>query len=423
MKIITRFKKGENVIPNQFHRLVFGILLLCIFMIGTSTVGSASQENNGVDLDQFKNNTPSEQYISPMADSFFHGYSTVTYADFGRQFSDEPTSTQQILVSGRSLRSGRVESGFQFDSTLIFGAAPSSSVLITTEVHFVRTALDPIITEAKIRWSPNRWAHQTWRTRLVIGRYWWPFGIHNEEWFSNVNRFSLISPAAAEVLPAHYNETGIMLEGEWAPNDRFAFNGLLSLGNGVASFDLLDNVLRTPYDENGNRTVTTRVGVFPFSKSLQIGLNFATGVLREGLNVSFQPTDPRRFGADFMAYGIDGTYRFWNFETRSYWYWSEENLEGASTPKLDRNGGTLEIIYNIVKKTQEINGFRAQGRVGTAKEESLTNSTFRRIQYAFGFNWLMADGILLKLEYFLNNEAGISEIDNNGFVSSVTANF
>ena len=79
--------------------------------------------------------------------------------------------------------------------------------------------------------------------RLVGGRYWWSFGIHNDEWFSTINRFYLISPAAAEVVPAHYNEVGIMAEGEIKLADSFGANYAVSVGNGMPSFELMNNVV------------------------------------------------------------------------------------------------------------------------------------------------------------------------------------
>jgi hypothetical protein len=425
----TPFKPGKNKRGTRWsHRLCFLMLWAGILMMGTAAVANAGEEGPLVDLDRFRNDTPSERYVSPLADSFFHGYSTLTYADFGREFGDEPASTRPHLVPDRSSRSGHapfgpIESGFQFDTTLIFGAVPSSNLLITTEMHIERSALDPVITEAKLRWSPSPWTHETWRMRLVMGRYWWPFGIHNGEWFSNVNRFSLVSPAAGEAVPAHYNETGVMLEGEGV-SGRFAWNGLLSLGNGPASFDLHDNEAHTPYDHNGNRTVTARFGVFPATTNLQVGLSFANGVLREGIDTqSFPETDARRFGADFIAYGMDSAYRSGKVETRSYWYWSEEHLEAAPVPSLNRNGGTLEVIYILTKKTEAINGLMANGRVGTVRETSLRDGTFRRTQYGLGLNWEVTDQILFKLEYFLHDERNTRELDNNGFVFSATANF
>ncbi len=426
----TPFKSAKSKCGTRglLHRSVFLIIWIGIFTIGISVIVSAGEGTQMVDLDRFRNDTPSERYVSPLADSFFHGYSTLTYADFGREFGDEPASTRPHLVPDRSSRSGHapfgpIESGFQFDTTLIFGAVPSPNLLITTEMHIERSALDPVITEAKLRWSPSGWTNETWRMRMVMGRYWWPFGIHNEEWFSNVNRFSLVSPAAGEVVPAHYNETGVMLEGEWV-SGRFAWNGLFSLGNGPASFELHDNEVHTPYDHNGNRTVTARVGVFPATTNLQVGLSFADGVLREGIDVtSFPATDARRFGADFIAYGIDGTYRFEDVETRSYWYWSKEHLEAAPIPSLNRNGGTLEVVYALTKKTEGKNGLTANGRVGTVKEVSLMEGTFRRTQYGLGLNWDVTDQILFKLEYFLHDEQNTRELDNNGFVLSATANF
>ena len=58
-----------------------------------------------------------------------------------------------------------------------------------------------MLTEAKLSWDLGEYiGNDNLALRLVGGRYWWPFGIHNDEWFSAVNRFALLSPAATDAV-------------------------------------------------------------------------------------------------------------------------------------------------------------------------------------------------------------------------------
>lgn len=171
-----------------------------------------------------------------------------------------PDGTPNILVSGPgpSPLTGKNEGGFRNDAALFVGGEPFEGVGGIIEIHFVGDATDPVITEAKMTWDVLGEDGGNTTLRLSGGRFWWPFGIHNGEWFSAINRFSLISPAATEVVPAHYNEVGVMAEGEVKLQDAMGLNYVFSIGNGVPGFGMPDNVRKTQFDSNGNRTLTSR---------------------------------------------------------------------------------------------------------------------------------------------------------------------
>ena len=187
------------------------------------------------ELKELRRRTPSGRYVDPASFFRLHGYARLGLAEVGDELGSEPSRTPQILLSGISPRTGRNESGFVGDAALFIAGEAFEGFSGALELHFVGNALDPVLTEARAIWEvldggeDGRMAF-----RVAGGRYWWPFGIHNAEWFSALNRFSAISPAAAEVVPAHYNELGIMGEGEILLSPRLGLNFILSVGNGVS---------------------------------------------------------------------------------------------------------------------------------------------------------------------------------------------
>lgn len=374
------------------------------------------------DRSKFVQETASGKYGDPTSFFLLHAYLTLTYADFGGGLDSIPDTTEQILIAGRSSRSGRHESGFKNDTALFIGSELTENLKGLFEIHFVGNARDPVLTESKIAWTPILTPPDWPSFRLVAGRYWWPFGIHSDEWMSAMNLFNLQSPAATEVVPAHYTELGVMAEGEWQFRRDFGINYLVSFGNGIPSFELDDNLQNT-FDDNGNRTVTTRLGVFPGIPNLALGFSYAHGALRRGLDPDFSPDDARRFEADLTAYGADATYRLGDLRLRGYWYSSKEDLSGAPVDDLDRDGGTLEALYTFVKHAPILGELALKGRVSRAKDASLTNRAFRLFQYGFGMNAAPHEHFRLKAEYFLQDESGTQEVDNDGVSLSGTVEF
>lgn len=372
----------------------------------------------------FVRQTPSERYADPSSFFMLHGYTTFTYADFQKGLDSVPGGAEQILVAGNSSRSGKHESGFRNDTALFIGSELTEHLKGFFELHLVGNARDPVITESKIVWAPFEPGEHQPSLRFVGGRYWWPFGIHNEEWFSAVNAFNLQSPGGTEVVPTHYNELGVIVEGEWALSETLGINYLASIGNGVSSFELSDNIgSANAFDADANRMFTGRLGLFPGVEDLALGVNCAAGALRRGLDTSFSASDARRFQADLIAYGVDGTYTYRDLSLRGYWYISEENLDGAPLKRLDRNGGTLDVIYTFLKQAPLLREISLKGRASTAKDATLTDGSFRVSQYGFGLNARPHEHFLLKAEYFIQDERGIDEVQNNGFTLSGTVEF
>ncbi len=377
--------------------------------------------------DKLKRETPSGNYADQSSFFFLHGYSTVTYADLDKEQGSAPGETSQILISGTSTRSGKHESGFKNDTALFIGSELTQNLSGSFEVHFVGNARDPVITESKIMWAPVEVKDEAPSLRFVGGRYWWPFGIHNEEWFSALNNFNLLSPVAAEVVPAHVNEVGVMAEGEWDIAENFGINYLFSVGNGPTSFEMSDNVgasRSNSLDHDSNRMFTTRLGVFPWIENLNFGFSFAKGALRRNTDTSFATTDARRYDADLTAYGVDTSYVYKKLDLRAYWYFSKEDLDGgASLESLDRNGGTIDVLYTLTKDAPLFKEVILKLRASSATDVTLSDGTFRRSQYGFGVNARPHEHFLLKAEYFIQKEEDITELDNDGFTLSGTVEF
>lgn len=368
--------------------------------------------------------TPSGQYIDPASFFRFHGYVTLVYAAAGPDVGSEVGMTPHILLGGASPRTGRNESGFRNDAALFVGGEPFDGVSTVVEVHFVGNALNPVLTEAKITWDVLG-EEAPWRARLSGGRFWWPFGIHNDEWFSAINRFNVLSPAAGEVVPAHYNEVGLMLEGEGYLNARTGVNYALSAGNGVPSFELMDAVVHTPHDYDANRTVTGRAGfVWMGAGSVEVGLNGAAGGLRTGTAPGRDLLDPHRYAADFSAFGPDLRVDWSPVTLRAYYYVSRESLSDARETVLDRNGFTVEPGVTFAVPGDRVESITLLGRYGYAEEDRLEGGVFARSQVGAALNLQVTSNLTLKFSYVAQQEASDTpSADNDVFSFSLTSEF
>ena len=393
---------------------------LCLIFVSSMHVEGQEEESNETIIDSLRRKTPSGQYVDPASFFRFHGYVSLSYAEPGEELGGLG-GTPQILIGGP-------KGGFRNDSALFVGGEPFDGVSSVIELHFVGDASNPVITEAKLIWDIIESDEgKPFTFRLVGGRYWWPFGIHNDEWFSAVNRFHLLSPVASEVVPPHYNEVGIMAEGEIKLANRFGANYVFSVGNGVPGFELMPNVRGTTADTNSNRALTGRVGfVLQRDFNLEAGFSVAFGDLRDGPMVE-APTDPLHYAADFVAMGPDVVLKWKGVGLRGYYYVSEENLAEAPQDTLDRHGFTVEPSYTFNLESLESRYLKAitlLGRFSSADEDKLDGKTVRRLQYGIGANVDITNTFHAKLGYIIQGEEeDASEIDNDVFSVSLTAEF
>ena len=417
--------------------------------------------------------TPSGLYSDPASFFRVHGYATLRYGFVQDQLGTTVERAAQILVSQPSPRSGENEGGFRSDAAVFIGAEPFEGLSSTVELHFVGNGLDPVLTEAKLTYdflpaAPERAVS----ARLHAGRYWWPFGIHDREWFSAVNRFPLISPVAGEVVPAHYNEVGLMLEGEALLSSTFGLNLALSIGNGVPGFTVRDAVRLTGFDFDGELAASGRIAAYVNSDDLllEIGLSGAAGSLRNGttptpletlqagvLDPSFQYSPQQiaqlrglqpvnEIPASFRAAGVDLTLRSGGFIIDGYVYISEESLDrvellASGLPdSLPRQGFNVEVGYEFKTGWNFLKKIAFFGRASIAWEEELVRcfNNGRICQGLSGeavqseeLRWGQFGGVailhltstfLMRAAYLTQSEREV-DLDNDVFSLSLTANF
>ncbi len=399
-----------------------------VSFFGTLSAGllpGQEEPSDTVTLSDIRRTTASGQYAHPTSFFRLHGYVTMVYVEAQDGLGSEVGATPQILVSGLSPRTDVNESGFRNDAAVFVGGEPLRGVGAVVELHFVGNGLDPVITEAKVTWDVAGLAGGDASLRFAFGRFWWPFGIHNHEWFSAVNTFSVLSPAAGEAVPAHYNEVGAMAEGEWLVGRRVGINYVAAVGNGVPSFELMDNVMATAFDADGDRSLTGRLAVAVRSAAkVDLGFSAARGRMRSGTSTDFGIDDPRRYGAEFWALGPDLRVEAPGFRLSGYYYRSREDLEGAPLPRLDRRGATVEPAIVLTPRSKQVQRVSLVGRWGYADEETLAGQTLRRTQFGAGVEVQATDLLKAKLAYLVQREGrDAPQVANNLLALAITAEF
>jgi len=356
------------------------IILFPLLWVVFSSTSIFSQDAGN--LDSLQRQTPSGQYIDPASFFRLHGYVSLTFAQPGKDFGG------QILVNGVHPVSKENAGGFKNDAALFVGGEPLDGIGSVMELHFVGNAMNPVITEAKIIVHVvDAEDGGNYNLRIIAGRYWWPFGIHNDEWFSAVNRYNLVSPAALQVVPPHYNEIGLATEGEILFSPTFGANYVLSIGNGVSSFEMADVIgsLANTYDYNESRTVTARTGFIYKNKNTkaEIGVSIAQGELRQD---SLGTGSAREYASEFSAFGVDFRANVNNFGIRSYYYMSTETLDNAPINEFIRNGATIEPFFDWNTSTHWLKRIQFHARYGFAEEETFTG-TNKWLQSGAGINF------------------------------------
>ncbi|NCG32052.1 MAG: hypothetical protein GWP44_04150 [Proteobacteria bacterium] len=396
------------------------LTLLALSLYTPAGYGQAGE----IPLDSLRRDTPSGEHINPASFFRMHGYVTLSYTANGPGLGQEVGTIPKILVNGVSPRTGNNESGFRNDAALFVGGEPFDRVGTVLEIHFVGNALDPVLTEAKFTYQlADADAHE-----VVVsgGRFWWPFGIHNKEWFSSLNNFPLMSVAGAEVVPAHYNEVGLMVEGASFLSDSWGINYVGAVGNGVPSFDVMPNVMATASDADSNRSVTGRFALVRLGTlGLELGMSAAAGGLRQGLDRS-QPVDNvHRYDASFTAFGPDLTLSWSQLALSAYYYHSSEKLTEAPQPELARDGFTIESSYRFpLANNDRLEAVRLHARVSRADEDNLAGGVYRRLEYSGAMSLAVTSAFDIRLAYILQKEdLDAPTLSNNILSLSFTAKF
>ncbi len=400
-------------------------ILLCLCETTGGQAAGQDEEQEQKLKEALRRKTPSEHYIDPASYFRLHGYVTLNYTEAGKELGAEPGGAAQILAPGLSSRTGKNEGGFKNDAALFVGGEPFEGVGGVVEDHFVGDATDPVLTEAKIVWDLAGREGGDFTFRLIGGRYWWPFGIHNDEWFSAVNNFSLLSPAAIRAIPAHYNEVGLMGEGELELGERLGINYVLSAGNGVSGFGFKDNVRGSQFDANGNRALTGRLGLVLCDElNCELGFSSSVSQLRAGEDSRIPTSEPERYAADLAAWGPDLVFSWKGLKLRSYLYNSKEDLKGAPVDELRRDGLTVEPSYTFRRESERLGALTLVGRYSRADEETLAGAKLRQTQLGIGVNGQITRAFKVRAGFVSQGEGrDLPDLDNDAFSFSLTAEF
>lgn len=381
--------------------------------------------------------TAGRHYVVPLAFVSLHGYLEGVFGAPSRDWNaPDPT---QVGAPGQLLVPNTSASSFQFDAALFVSTDISAHTRSLLELHLVsdpggQGAAGPggltfAITEASASWD----IYKSYLT-LAGGLFWAPFGIVNHDWLGGQALFSLI-PRASAAFPAHFNERGVRLNGSKALGKGFGVNYVVSVGNGLDSFDIGG---QRSFDLDDNKTVVTRVGIFPgLGPDLEVGASFAAGTLRALGDDGAAANDARRYPGAFQAYGGDLKWLLGDFALRSYYIFSLESL-GASgavdPPDLERQGFMAEASYRfwvdlplgnvraIVPKARfdwvSVDVLDATG-AGTANMQAGV--------YSAGIDFRTAGtvGAVLSLEYHLQDEIKgfAAPLENDRFVARLLAKF
>lgn len=330
-------------------------------------------------------------------------------------------------------------SSFLYDAALSVSTDASAQVRALLQLHLVsdpggQGAAGPggltfAVTEASASWD----LHESYAT-LSGGLFWSPFGIVNADWLGSQALFLLL-PRASAAFPAHFNERGVRVDGALALGKGFGVNYVVSVGNGVSSFDI-DG--QSAFDLDNGKTATARVGIFPgLGPDLELGASFAAGTLRERGDDTAPAGDARRYPGAFSAVGGDLAWLLGDLALRSYYIRSLESLGttgGVSPPDITRQGFMAEASYRI-GVTLPLGNVRAivpKARFDWVSVDVLDAAgtgvaSMQTGVYSVGVDVRSggAVGAVLSLEYHVQDELEgfAAALDNDRFVARLLARF
>jgi hypothetical protein len=385
---------------------------------------------------QYAWKTAGRHYVVPMSFVSLHGYLEGVFGSASKDWTvEEPT---QLGHPGQELVPFTASSSFQYDAALFVSTDLSAHTRSLVELHLISDSagqgaaghggLTFAITEASASWD-------LYKSYLTLGGgvYWAPFGIVNIDWLGGQGLFLLV-PRASGAFPAHFNERGVRLNGSRALAKGFGVNYVVSLGNGVHSFDIEG---QNAYDLDNGKTVIARVGLFPgLGPDLEVGVSFSAGTLREFGDAAGDEAALRYPGA-FSAYGGDLTWHLGKLDLRSYYIMSMESLGttgGVSPPDLTRQGFVAETSYHFPVNLPfgNVRDIVPKARFDwvsvDALDEAGTGATNMQTSvYSVGVDFRTAGtvGAVLGLEYHFQDEMKgfAAPLENDRFLARLLAKF
>lgn len=390
------------------------------------------------EYESYRRTEASGRYADPTSFFLLHGYATATFSDMENAFT---TAAGRDPAPGQLLVPRSNVSGAQYDWALFVGSELSPQLKVITESHFVTDpsgAQTPTIvtTEAKSIWKPFS---DRPNFRVVMGEYWAPFSIINEDWLSNTNSFNFV-PQASWAFPSHYNERGIALEGE-GEQSNVGYNYAVSVGNGVQGFSFMQ---QRGFDFNNDKAVMARIGLIPKMGEgrVELGVSYATMTLRSpGQTALSGGVDGDTLPAELTALAVDLRYSLDKLRFRGYWVTSEEEFKAgvvsgdakawAINRTLDRTGLMAEGFYEL-GEWSVFGKIEAKIRYDTLDRDVMTvtglaTSTVAAQEdqnWEYGLNAYPSQNFAIKAEYRTSKEKKtlVKEKDD-GFALSASVSF
>lgn len=412
----------------------FAVLFLVFFSVSATAQDDDFDVSIGTEEEKYRWLTPAGNYLDPNSFFSLHGYVNGVFAGESKDWlKPDPT---KLGAPGQLLVPNTEYSAFQYDAALIIGSELTERTRVLVETHYVSDpsgggaagpgGLSIAITEATGSFDliPKY-------LTISGGLFWSPFGIVNRDWLGAQTNFGLL-PRAMGAYPMHFNERGVRVNGYFELGENAGINFVASVGNGVSNFNISG---QGSYDNNNNKTVTGRIGIFPgMGKDMDIGFSFTNGDLRDLANESLGVDNPERYAAGLSAFGTDVTLKRGDLEFRGYYISSTESFiedGSANDPEdLERVGYMAEINYLIRIENDHFLGLRPRFRYDHIElgvldfdGSSLSTLHYETNTISFGLDLMIDDNFRFSFDHNLSTEIGQTELDNDRFVAKIIAQF
>ena len=371
----------------------------------------------------FEWQAPGGQYIEPSSFFSMHGYVNAVFGAASAEW--ENGNFNGIGMPGQSLVPNTSHSAFTSDEALWISSEISEKTSVVMELHLVSSpsgngaagpgGLTIVMTEANASWDIiDQYA------KVSFGTFWSPFCKVNTEWLGAQNTFSLIPQASGAYL-THYNEKGIRLSGFYQKSDKTGFNYTFTIGNGFNAYDVSGY---NSWDFNENKTLNTRIGVFPgFGENFEIGFSAGVGDVSNE-NLALSDTEVSSVKSDFIAVGSDVSLKYKNFISKGYIMYSEKKFHQNNTIDMVQGTGIFyEVLYKIKLKSKIIKSCSPKVRIDYLDNQSdfFLIPDYKFNGYSFGVNIAVNKRFKISLDQniLLENDP----LKNNRFIAKVSAEF
>ncbi len=307
----------------------------------------------------------------------------------------------------------------QSDVALWFGWEPADWIRGVAEIEYVQGGDDFEIDQANLTLDlvePEALA-------LTAGKFYYPFGIERRSYSSTTNKLVDRPSPFRRIVPGTYSDVGLLASGE----HRFAEFGPtasyeLAVTNGLTGPGPED---RPGLDDNDSKQVGGR-GAFSPLDGLEVGAS--------GLWGRYDPGDELGLwlaGLDFR-FTYDGI-RFFDSTTgevldlrAEFLYGEVETREvgpGSGTSWFARHGAYAQLAYKTIYELPALEYLEYVVRWDVLEENDAVRDFHDAWRLAAGIGWSFHENVRFKLEYVKSFELRGPEIDNDGVMAEISANW